>query len=73
MGQSLSLECSITTVKGITSRVDIVWSSNGSELKRTEGLVHSSTTDDSVLYTEFYTIPKLSALDEHRTITYDFS
>ena len=69
MGQSLTLECSITTVRGITSRVDIVWSSNGSELKRIEGLNHSSITNDSVLYTEFYTIPQLSSLDEYRTIT----
>ena len=72
VGQSLTLECSITTVRGITSRVDIVWSSNSSELKRTEGLTHSSTTNDSVLYTEFYTIPQLSTLDEGRTITCNF-
>ena len=72
VGQPLTLDCQVNTVRGITSRVDIVWSSNGSELQRTEGLVHSSTTDDSVLYTEFYTIPQLSTLDEHRTITCDF-
>ena len=71
VGQSLSLGCSITTVRGITSRVDIVWSSNGGELKRTEGLNHSSTINDSVLYTEFYTIPQLSTLDEGRIITCD--
>ena len=71
VGQSLLLECSINAVRGITSRVDIVWSSDGSELKRTEGLIHSSTTNDSVLYAEFYTIPQLSTLDEGRTITCD--
>ena len=58
-------------MRGITSRVDIVWSSNGVELNRTEGLNHSSTTNDSVLFTAFYTIPKLSTLDEGRTITCD--
>ena len=71
VGQSLTLGCSITTVRGITSRMDIVWSSNGVELNRTEGLNHSSTTNDSVLFTEFYTIPLLSTLDEGRTITCD--
>ena len=71
VGQPLSLGCSITTVRGITSRVDIVWSSNGEELNRTEGLNYSSTTNDSVLFTETYTIPQLSTSDEGRTITCD--
>ena len=71
VGQSLTLGCSVTTVRGITSRVDIVWSSNGVELNRTEELTHSSKTNDSVLYTEFYTIPQLSTFDEGRNITCD--
>ena len=71
VGQSLTLVCSIATVRGITSRVDIVWTSYGSELERIEGLNHSSTTNDSLLYTEFYTIPQLSTLDEGRNITCD--
>ena len=69
VGQSLTLESSITTVRGITSRVDIVWSSNGVELKRIDGLNHSSMTNHSVMYTEYYTIPQLSTSDEHRIIT----
>jgi len=28
VGQSLTLECSVTAVRGITSRVDIVWKNN---------------------------------------------
>ena len=71
VGQSLTLEYSIITVKGITSRVDIVWSSHSLELKRIEGLNHSSIYNDSVLYAELYTIPQLSTLDEGRTITCD--
>ena len=71
VGQSLTLECSIIAVRGITSRVDVVWTSLGSELKRTEGLNHSSASNDSVLYTESYTIQQLSTLDEGRTITCD--
>ena len=34
VGQSLILQCEVTTVRGITSRVDIVWSSNGTVLRR---------------------------------------
>ena len=71
VGQSLTLECRIITVRGITSRVDIMWSSNGSELERTEGLVHTSIVNNSVLYTEFYTISQLSTLDEGRILTCD--
>ena len=71
MGQSLTLESTVTAVRGITSRVDIMWSSNGLELKRIEGLNHTSTTNDSVIYTEFYTIPQLSTLDEARTLMSD--
>ena len=71
VGQSLTLESSITTVRGITSTVDIVWSSNNSQLMRIDGLNYSSTTNDSVQYTEFFTIPQLSTLDEGRTIICD--
>ena len=69
VGQQLTLECDVTTVRGITSRVDIVWSSDGSELERTEGVNNSIGTNYSMLYTEFYVIPQLSTLDEGRTIT----
>ena len=38
VGQSLTLQCEVTTVRGITSRVDIVWSSGGSILRRINDL-----------------------------------
>ena len=71
MSQPLTLECTIVTVRGITSRVNIVWSSDGTEFKRIEGLNNSSTVNDSVIYTEFYTIPQLSTLDEGRIFMCD--
>ena len=58
-------------MRGITSRVDIIWNSDGTELKRTEGLNDGSIVNDSVIYTDFYTIPQLSTLDEARAITCD--
>jgi len=58
-------------VRGITSRVDIVWISNGSILKRTEGFNYSSTSNTSVSYTDFYTIPQLNTSDEGRNIQCD--
>ena len=67
MGQSLTLLCKVTTVKGITSRVDIVWNSDDVELKRTSGIL-SSTMDKSLVYTDSYTISQLSATDDGRVI-----
>ena len=63
VGQSLTLECNVTTVKGITSRVDIVWNSNDTELERMEGVNISTTTDNSVVYRDIYTISQLATTD----------
>ena len=66
VGQSLTLECEVTTVRGITSRVDIVWSSGGTELERMNDV--STTMDNSLVYTDSYTISQLSTTDEGRVI-----
>ena len=66
VGQSLSLECSVTAVRGITSRVDIVWSRDGTEVGRVEGIIGSFTTENSVVYTDTYTILQLSTTDDGR-------
>ena len=67
VGQSLTLQCEVTTVRGITSRVDIVWSSDGTELKRMND-VSSSTMVNSLVYTDSYTISLLSTTDDGRVI-----
>ena len=69
VGQSLTLQCNGTTVRGITSRVDIVWrnGSNGTELQRTNN-VSSTTMNNSLVYTDSYTISQLSTTDEGRVI-----
>ena len=64
---SLTLQCEVTTVRGITSRVDIVWSSGGTELERMNN-VSSTTMDNSLVYTDSYTISQLSTTDEGRVI-----
>ena len=67
MGQSLTLQCEVTTVRGITSGVDIVWSSGGTELQRMDN-VSSTTMDNSLVYTDSYTISQLSTTDDGRVI-----
>ena len=54
-------------MRGITSRVDIVWSSNGTELERMNN-VSSTTMDNSLVYTDSYTISQLSTSDDGRVI-----
>ena len=58
VGQSLTLQCEVTTVRGITSRVDIVWSSDGTELERMND-VSLTLMDNSLVYTDSYTITPL--------------
>ena len=66
VGQSLTLECNVTAVRGITSRVDIIWSRDGTEVERMEGVSVSSTTGNMVMYTDTYTISQLNTTDDGR-------
>ena len=67
VGQSLTLQCEVTTVRGITSRVDIVWSSGGTELERMND-VSSTTMGNSLVYTDSYTISQLSTTNDGSVI-----
>ena len=67
VGQSLTLQCKVNTVRGITSRVDIVWSSGGTGLERMND-VSSTTMDNSLVYTDYYTILQLNTTDVDRVI-----
>ena len=66
VGQLLILECDVTAVRGITSRVDIMWSRNGLELNTNRGVNISATIDNSESFTDTYTIQQLSTEDENR-------
>jgi len=57
----------MTTARGITSRVDIVWSSGNTVLRRIVN-VTSTTMDNSLVYTDYYNISKLSTTDDGRVI-----
>ena len=68
-GQLLILQCSVTTIRDINSRVDFVWISNGIELRRVEGVVGEPTVSNLVLYTDHYIIPQLSNADNNSLYT----
>ena len=67
VNELLTLQCEVTTVRGITSSVDIVWSSGDMELERINN-VSPTTMDNSLVYTDSYTISQLSTTDDGRVI-----
>ena len=67
VGHPLKLQCNGTTVRGITSRVDIVWSSGGTVLQRINN-VSSTMMSNSLVYINSYTISQLSTTDDERVI-----
>jgi len=56
----------VTTVRGITSRVDIVWSSDGTKVERIEGVNVSLSWESAEIYSASYTIPQLNTSDDGR-------
>ena len=68
VGQPLSLECIITTVRGINSQVNIRWSkgSNKEELKR-ESVTANVTMFSSVMYRDCLSIPQITTDDDNET------
>ena len=66
VGQSLILECSVTIVRGITSRVDIEWNIGNMIIQRTEGISVISIISDNVIYKNSYNISQVSTLDDGR-------
>ena len=66
VGQSLTLQCNVATVMGITSRVDIVWSSNGVELERITGVVANDSIHTLPVYITTYTL-QVTTEDDDKT------
>ena len=67
VGQSLTLQCEVTIVRGITSDVDIVWRHGGTELQRMND-VSSTMMSNSLVYTNSYTISLLSTANNSEVI-----
>ena len=60
------LECSVTTLRGITGKVDIIWRRDGTELERMVGVSVSSIAVHSAMYIDTYTISQLNTTDDGR-------
>ena len=54
--EAVDMECSVTTVSGVKSRVDVVWSFNGTEIERVEAIGINYTTNSSTVYSHVYKV-----------------
>ena len=64
-GRTASLECNAIAIRGITSRVDIIWTIEFRTVRRVEG-VTASTVNNSVVYSDQFITPPLTANDDGR-------
>ena len=64
VGQPLMLECAMSTPRGISSRVDVVWSRDRVELEHINNISSNFSSPEVVVYTNIYTIPLLSTYDD---------
>ena len=60
------LECSLTAVRGITSRVSIIWRNSDRVVQTITGVNASSLDNNVTVYSAPYTIPLLSTTDDGR-------
>ena len=63
MGQSLTLQCNGTTVRGITSDVVFEWRHSGNRVNSTN--ISTATMNNLVVYRVSYTIPQLNTSNDN--------
>ena len=66
VGDSLTLNCTVTIVRGIFSSVNIIWTNGIDVVRRTENLSVAYTVNDFAIYTDLYKISSLTLLDNGR-------
>ena len=65
IGDPLTLDCTVTAVRGISSSVNIIWTTGGIELRRVDNIT-ADEVNDSAIYTDSFEISSLSAIDNGR-------
>ena len=63
--ESLTLTCEVTTVRGITSRVTIIWTSLDNEVGRVENAIGNNSVDSLVVYRDQFFISALTSEDRY--------
>ena len=59
-GHPVTMNCTIVVVRGISSRVDIVWYSGLQQVRRVNNAAASVLTDTAAMYRDSFSIPSLS-------------
>ena len=65
IGDPLTLDCTVTAVRGISSSVDIIWTTGGRLVRRVYNIT-ADIEDDYAIYTDSFEISSLSAIDNGR-------
>ena len=65
IGDPLTLDCTVTAVRGISSSVDIIWTTGGRVVRRVDNIT-ADIENDSAIYTDSFEISSLSTIDNGR-------
>ena len=65
IGDPLTLDCTVTAVRGISSLVDIIWTTGGRIVRRVDNIT-ADIENDSAIYIDSFEISSISAIDNGR-------
>ena len=65
IGDPLILDCTAIAVRGISSSVDMIWTTGGRVVKRVDNIT-ADIENDSAIYTDSFEISSLSTFDNGR-------
>ena len=65
IGDPLTLDCTVTAVRDISSSVDIIWTTGGRIVRRVDNIT-ADIENDSAIYTDSFEISSLSTIDNGR-------
>jgi len=65
LGQSTTLQCTAIGVRGISSRVDIIWTTGNMTVRRVDGVM-PTITNNSAIYSDQLVIQQLRIPDDGR-------
>ena len=63
INQPLTLQCIATTVMGITSTVDIIWTTGDTQVRRVNNVKPSGNINSTSVYNDSFIIPLLNISD----------
>ena len=65
VGDPLTLDCTVTAVRGISSPVDIIWTTGSRVVRRVDNIT-ANIENDNAIYTDSFEISSISAIDNGR-------